>query len=427
MSKPTPSYTPELIAELRALVFDCETWLEARDLIVAKLGIHPDNATRMNRRHGFWKPSQSGGSVGSGSDAAGQGTPNTAASTGGVDSFSTDVQLSKAATLDEVIALCAVDTNVWESKGFNVRRGAKGFAWSARFAKREEVINVEELVAAFAERAAAHSPIFPGVKRVKQDPKGRLLEISVPDLHLAKLCWAQETGHQDYDIKIAADLFRKAVASIVESARGMGISRILFPIGNDLLNSDNAAGTTTAGTPQAQSEDSRWKKTYMTACDLIVEVVEELAAEFPVDVVVVAGNHDHERCFYLGQHVKAWFRQHPNVTVDNSAAQRRYYRFGQTLIGFTHGNEEKPERLPGIMANERRQLWAETAYHEWHLGHQHRQMVTEEIGTKIRWLPSLCPPDEWMASKGYIGNDQAAEGFVYDPVVGMIASVYFRA
>ncbi len=402
-------YTQQQIAEIRSWVKDCRTWPEARSVIESKTGKHPDNITRMNKKHGFWRSEKPPVSTQRSNDT-----------------MDASIELSDVQTVEEVIKLCGVDTEKWESKGFSVSKRQNGFGWSARFAKKKEPTDVNSLLEAFAEQAEKHAPAFP-VKPIKTKTGDRLLEMSIPDLHLAKLCWGLETGHKDYDIKIAADLYRQAVSSLLASARDMNIGRILLPIGNDLMNSDNAAGTTTAGTPQAQSEDSRWKKTFMTACGLIVDAVEQLATEFPVDVVVVAGNHDQERCFYLGEYVKSWFRNHPNVNVDNSATQRKYYHFGSTLIGFTHGNEEKPAKLPLIMANEQKQKWSETTHHEWHLGHQHRTIVTEDVGCKVRWLPSLCPPDEWMAAKGYIGNDQAAEGFVYDRQSGLIASLYFRA
>lgn len=341
--------------------------------------------------------------------------------------FNIDVETSDVRTLEEVVTLCKVDTDIWEPKGFTVTKRKTGFGWSARFAQRKGAIDWDRLGAAFEERVAKHAPSYSDAKRAKPAAAGRLLELGIPDLHLAKLCWSKETGHKDYDLRIAVDLYRKAVASLMQSAAGMGVSRILLPIGNDLLNSDNAAGTTTAGTPQAQSEDGRWKKAYMTACDLMVEVIEQLAADYPVDVVVVAGNHDHERSFYLGHYVKGWFHNHPNVTVDNSPTQRKYHRFGSTLIGYTHGNEENPRRLGLIMAQERPELWSATKHRVWHLGHLHREILTEDIGVKVQWLPSLCPADEWMASKGFIGNDQAAEAFVYDPIAGQIATLYFRA
>lgn len=47
-------YTPTIISRLRALVKDCPTWLVARQKLTDATGSHPDNITKMNRRHGFW-------------------------------------------------------------------------------------------------------------------------------------------------------------------------------------------------------------------------------------------------------------------------------------------------------------------------------------------------------------------------------------
>lgn len=57
-NSPILPYSPEKILQIREWVKDCETWLEARALISQKLKIAPDNATRMNKKHGFWKPLQ---------------------------------------------------------------------------------------------------------------------------------------------------------------------------------------------------------------------------------------------------------------------------------------------------------------------------------------------------------------------------------
>lgn len=54
MTKPSLSYPPSRIAEIRSWTKDCLTWLEARAVIAAKLGVDADNVTKMHRRHQFW-------------------------------------------------------------------------------------------------------------------------------------------------------------------------------------------------------------------------------------------------------------------------------------------------------------------------------------------------------------------------------------
>ncbi len=356
-------------------------------------------------------------------------------------------------TLDELLKVCQVDLEVWEVEKYIVNKWATArsnkapnitwdegkmtgavkddggmsvtplFQVKAWLKRKTEQLNARAILEEFINRAKQNAPIAETFEVAKPNPHHGLLEISVPDLHLAKLCWGRETGGRDYDINIAASDYKEAVASLFARARGK-IGRVLLPVGNDIFNSDNIAGTTTKGTPQANSEDSRWPKTFMTGCQILVDAVTTLAKEVPVDIVIVAGNHDKERCFYLGEYLKAWFRNHSGVTVNNEPKPRKYYRWGNTLIGFTHGSEEKPDKLPGLMANEEKQLWAETKFRQFHLGHLHHEITRDIQGVVIRFLTSLCPPDEWHSSKGYIGSVQSAEAFQYDLENGLEAVYY---
>lgn len=402
-------YTPEKIAQIRGWVADCQTWLEARDIIAKRLGIEPDNATRMNRKHGLWRGASAGGS-----------TSEAATTTGG---FDVEVETSIPKTVDEVVGLCKVDLGKWEPKGFTVRRGAKGFAWNARFAAKTLPVDVDALLKRFLSEARGHAPKAFKLPSVVVRG-GRLLEISVMDSHFAKLCWGIETRGPDYDLKIATRDFKEAVYGLAAHAKANGVERILMPVGNDILNSDNLRGTTTAGTDQATSEDGRWQKAYTTVCATVSEVIETLAANYGVDVVICSGNHDKERCYYLGEYLRAWFRNHPGVAIDNSPAQRKYHRFGTVLLGFTHGNEEKQSDLPLLMASECKKDWAETTIREIHVGHLHQEKVTEKMGVKTRVISSLVPQDEWSTSKGYVGNVRLAEAFLYDRERGLLANYY---
>src|SRR5690606_13006693 len=85
---------------------------------------------------------------------------------------------------------------------------------------------------------------------VSQRKAGKYLyEISIPDLHLSKLCWSDETGYQNYDIEIACNLYRNAVEDLLSKIDLDSVERFLLPVGNDFFNSDGMQMMTTAGTP----------------------------------------------------------------------------------------------------------------------------------------------------------------------------------
>jgi len=250
------------------------------------------------------------------------------------------------------------------------------------------------------------------------------LEINIADLHIGKLSWGEETGGENYDSNEAVRLFKYAVGDLIEKAPINLVERILLPIGNDLFNSDGSDESTTAGTPQV--EDSRWQNTFRKGCKVIQETIAGLAIEIPVDVVICVGNHDMERSFYLGEYLAAFFKGHPNVSINNSPTLRKYYRYGQTLLGFTHGDKEIKKNLPLLMATEQKDEWAATTYKEWHTGHLHAELDDEIMGVKIRTLPSLCSADSWHASKGYVGQTRGAKAFLYHFDKGLEAQYYFN-
>ena len=261
--------------------------------------------------------------------------------------------------------------------------------------------------------------------KIKKD--GVLFVPCIFDLHLGKLAWHKETGH-DYDLKIAEERFVIAIEDLITKTSGNNIERILFPIGNDIYNSDKSMpfAQTTAGTPQ--QDDSRWQKMFQTGTRLITWAIHRLSEIAPVDVVTVFSNHDHERVFYLGEVMNAVFANHPNVVVDNSPLVRKYYKYGSCLFGLAHGHNEKAAELPFLMAQESKTLWAETHYREWLLGHLHhsKKIMTESSkdysGVKVTYMTSPSAPDAWHFSRGYVGSIRGAEGFIYDKSQGLIAS-----
>jgi hypothetical protein len=410
MSKASPVYTPELVSELRELVADCQTWEEAKALLVKRLDVHPDNVTRMNRRHGFWKAGESQWGITSG---------------GSEDEFNAEVETSKAATLDEVIALCGVDTEQYESRGFSIRRGAKGFGWNARFSRKPIAVSAKAEIEEFkAEFKAFVKPLQS--KALPEDNKGDiLLEIAAMDLHFGKLGWDEDCG-ENYDSKIAAARYTTAIRSLVAKAQRQGkINRILFPAGNDYLHIDTGEQTTTLGT--RQDADSRFSRIFRDGRKLLVETVEYLKTIAPVDVVVCPGNHDSNSMFHLGDALECWFHADPLVTVDNSPALRKYYRYGNVIIGFTHGDKEKLKDLPLLGATERPGDWGQCLFREWHLGHRHGEACIEEKGVKIRTIASLSGNDYWHFGQGYVGNIKAAEGFLFHKEDGLLAHLYHYA
>lgn len=274
-------------------------------------------------------------------------------------------------------------------------------------------------IIAIAKRGAPAYPEFTYPKTT--DP--HLLEISVPDLHIGKFALMEETG-DPYDVEIASEAFLNAIEDLATQASQMEIEQIVFPLGNDYLTADNLDKTTTRGTPQdycgSQLANLRhaWK--------LAVEAIDRLQSIAPVEVIMVPGNHDTYSVFTIGMILEVYYSQCHQVTVRNTVTDRQYKAYGKNLLGYAHGHREKQRSLPMLMATEAADLWAGSAYREFHLGHFHHtkdvnyMATSEDDGVIVRILPSLSASDRWHSAKGYRAQ-RAAQALVYHPQNGLRA------
>lgn len=350
-------------------------------------------------------------------------------------------------TLDDLLAACAVDLNVWTVERFVVNKwetaaasndGAGGmkvqelFQVKAWLKPAHALATATAVIDAMRADMIAHAPKYAPIRyAVPRDGERHMLEVCLFDVHIGMLAWAQEAG-TDYDVTIAADIVADAVDRLATRASGWPIDRILVPLGNDWMHTDatidGKGGATTRGTPQ--DVDSRWQKQFRTARQAAVGAIDTLRQVAPVDVVIVPGNHDSERMFTLGEVLDAWYRADDAVTIRNDPSPRKYYRYGTTLLGLAHGHNEKHGDLPLIMATEAGADWSETTHREWHVGHRHRKgeaiPVAEHSAVRVRTMPSLAPADAWHAAKGY-HHVRAAEAYIWAHGEGYVGHLSVNA
>lgn len=122
--------------------------------------------------------------------------------------------------------------------------------------------------------------------------------------------------------------------------------------------------------------------------------------------------------------MQAWFRKHPNVTVDSTPKSRKYHMFGKVLIGFDHGSNTKLNDLPLIMMRENQSVISNYKHLEFLTGDKHHEFVNDIKGIRVRIAPALCPPDKWHADKGYIGSVRQSQGLLYQRDNGLEAIYY---
>jgi len=355
-------------------------------------------------------------------------------------------------TLEDLLEVCEVDGKEWEvisweCNKWEVGRKDKSVEWhikngqtkrgdvsdsgkifveplfqvKAKLARRKVSTDLRKQKEVILKEIQAYSPSITPLPK-EYSTTDNLLEICIPDPHFGKLAWREETD-EDYDLKIAERRVKEAVRSLLGRVNLNMVQKILFPLGNDLINIDNRNNTTTAGTPQ--DSDVRYMKIIKTVRRILVEVIDELSAIAPVDVVIVPGNHDLTSSLMMGEILDAFYYNNQRVNIDNAPKLRKYYQFGLNSIQLTHGNEEKHESLGLIFATEQPKLWAATKFRFSQLGHLHKNKklnylsVDEHQGFQVQVLPSLSGTDFWHKSKGYNSLKQA-KAMLFNPNEGLI-------
>lgn len=342
-------------------------------------------------------------------------------------------------TLEQLLAVCEVDTTKWEVKSWQC--GKRDI--HNRNAEKQLVLTPTFTVRAYFKQITADNslvvqkdillkellqnspyPDFSVTHEYKEKPvnTNNLLELALFDVHFGKLAHKEESG-EDYDLKIAAKRYKDAVTALLGRVNINSLEKILLPVGNDLINIDNNQGTTTAGT--SQDTDSRFYKIVRTVKNLLIETINMLSDIAPVDVIICAGNHDQQTSFMIGEMLEAYYHNNSLVNIDNGAALRKYYSYGKVSIMFTHGDKEKHSSLGMIFAAENPKLWGATKERYVQIGHFHHNkkinyLSTEEFqGFIVQILPSLSGSDFWHNGKGFIPLKQA-KAFLFNKTEGLI-------
>jgi hypothetical protein len=256
------------------------------------------------------------------------------------------------------------------------------------------------------------------VRKPIADPHALVLDPA--DIHVGKLASATETGDA-YNVEIAVQRVREGVNGILHKSEPFNIEKIFFIIGNDILHTDNTKKTTTAGTPQ--DTDGMWHDNFNIALDMYVEAIETCLVVSDVQVVFNPSNHDYQTGYFLAQTVKAYFRNNVNVTFDVSLSHRKYFFYGSSLIGTTHGDGAKTPDLALLMAHEAKTDWAVCEHKYFYIHHFHHKIAKDYMGVTVESLRSASGTDSWHHQKGYQHSKKAIEGFVHSIKNGRVASL----
>lgn len=277
--------------------------------------------------------------------------------------------------------------------------------------------SLQDICNELIDRMGKHSPEYTAITYSEVDDP-HLLVIDPADIHIGKLCRSFETG-DEYNSKIALQRVKQGVEGIIQKSNGFNIEKILYIIGNDKLHIDTPKRTTTSGTPQ--DTDGMWYDNFLMAMQIDIDVIETLRLIAPIHVQYDPSNHDYTNGFFLAQSLQAWFRNCDNVTFNISPSHRKYFQYGENLIGTTHGDGAKVQDLPLLMAQEASKEWADSKHRYFYIHHIHHKTSKDFGSVCVESLRSPSGTDSWHHRNGYQHSPKAIEGFIHHPKFGQIA------
>lgn len=255
------------------------------------------------------------------------------------------------------------------------------------------------------------------IARQKSSEESHLFVVDLADIHIGKLSDSFETG-EDYNNQIAVKRVKEGLEGLIDKASGHKIDKILFVGGNDILHIDTPKRTTTSGT--YQDTDGMWYSNFLIAKQLYIELLNRLLEIADIHFVFNPSNHDYTSGFFLADVIQTYFKDCKNITFDCSIAHRKYFVYGQNLIGTTHGDGGKIEQLPLAMAHESKD-WSNCKHKYIYTHHVHHKNSKDYMGVCVESLRSPSATDSWHHRNMYQHSPKAVEGFIHSKLHGQVA------
>lgn len=347
------------------------------------------------------------------------------------DTVSVDATLisDRVVTRDDLLKKIGLDPDIWSE----VEWGAtSGIIWVKDQNDEPQEKNVWYVKARFKRIAPAYAvesverlaSRLPKVKLLTHPPKVRkgadsFLVIGMADLHFGKRC-----VDDDSSLNHTETLVERMVEEMLTRCCGTQLAAIYLVNLGDLLQIDTEAGTTTRGT-NVESV-ATFTDIYEAAQLSVLRAITRCREAAPTTFITVPGNHDWSSCLHIASCAKQVFANTKGVVVDNCPRPRKYIHRGKNLIGMSHGNNEKPANLAGIMMAERPAEFASSSsarvFLKGHLHSKHAARYLETIetgGCCVYTLPSPAAIDSYHDRNGFVGNKRACQGFVFHDEYGL--------
>jgi len=270
--------------------------------------------------------------------------------------------------------------------------------WVKSCAKEQEAIeSLKGMIIALAEDKDIPGRSKPTKAPAKVD-KDLITVIPFGDPHIGMYAYARETGN-DFDCDIAQASLFGAVDKLCEIAPPTETA-IILSVG-DTFHADTSDNRS-LNSGHSFDVDTRWQRVLEIGVLTFKRCIDRALQKHKTVIFRgMSGNHDYHTSQMLNLCLSLYYENNPRVIVDTSPSYFWFYRFGKVLLGSTHGDSVKPEKLPAIMADEVAEDWGASEHRYWYTGHIHTKNKIEFRGCVWESFRTLAGRDAWHAKMGY--------------------------
>lgn len=279
-----------------------------------------------------------------------------------------------------------------------------------------------ELMCAAIEGLAEELPVRPAIEAPQHVAKDLANQYTITDFHIGMLAWHREGG-DDWDISIAKETLKHAMLEMIDRSPKADTA-IINQLG-DFLHYDSLISVTpTSG--HIVDADSRPEKMIEAAIECMdLMITESLKTHKHVKVIIAQGNHDLYSAIWLRKMFERLYGNNPRVEFISNAIPYYAFAFGETMLGYHHLHKVNLKQMPGVFANEFRELYGKTTRTYLHGGHCHHKEVIEIGKTVVEMHRTLAARDSHSSYGGY-DSDRATDAITYHKTLGEVSRLTVR-
>jgi hypothetical protein len=303
-------------------------------------------------------------------------------------------------------------------RGISTYYNAEGKA-SGQWVKTR--LDDDKMQAIMLETVEALKEDIPRISMTEPPPLGNdnLLNCYViTDYHMGMLAWHEETGGDDWDLKIAEELIIKWFAQAIYQSPNA--DQAVFAQMSDFLHFDGMDAVTPAS-KHLLDVDSRFSKLVRSSIRVLRTIIDMLLQKHQnLHIIMADANHDPVSQIWLREWFAVMYENEPRVSVDRSPNPYNAFEFGKTALFFHHGHKRNVSNVSEVFAGQFREIFGRTKYAYAHTGHLHHLNVRENGLMIVEQHRTLAPADAYSARGGWLsGRD--AKVITYDKRFGEVS------